>query len=210
MLIFSAVQRRALFLSKLQSPSISIRYLPSQDSSRFSRDIPLFSSLSLASIRPWLCLMRCLKILWVESDLYSVEPWVEQVDFRLPKDMQSKTISKSTVNISRSKPSKPAKPIPSLEQITARLSSHKQVPARPTRSPMRLPAFLQSHKKEPPRAPIPVDVVVSPPMKPRPTFSIGVGRLKMPLRSESSPPPQSSNGSALSSIVIPSSAHGLQ
>jgi hypothetical protein len=135
-----------------------------------------------------------------DIDIYSVEPWVEQVDFRLPLDLQSKSISKASVAALRPKLSRPGKPIPSLDQITAHLNSHKQVsPPNSTRSPMRLPAFLRSHKKEPPRAPIPTDVSPTHPL------SISVGRLKMPARSRSASPPQQMAPPAPSRIVIPTS-----
>jgi hypothetical protein len=111
---------------------------------------------------------------------------VEQVDFRLPQDMQSKSISKSAVSTLRAKLSKPGKSIPSLDQISARLNSQGHVSPSPRseRCPMRLPAFLLSHSSQPPRAPIPTDVVATTPTKPRPSFPVGAGRLQAPARSQ--------------------------
>jgi len=96
--------------------------------------------------------------------------------------MQSKSLSKSAVYALRTNISNPSKPVPSLDQISARLSSQGYVSPspRPERSSMRLPAFLTSHSGAPPRAPIPTDVVIDSPT--RPSLPIGVGRLQMPVR----------------------------
>lgn len=89
--------------------------------------------------------------------LFNREPWVEQVDFRLPAAKKVEHIAP-----------KPTKPIPSLDQISARLSSrgHVRTPsAEAAERKLRLPAFL-AHSREPSLGP-----------------TLAVGRLKLPVRS---------------------------
>lgn len=96
------------------------------------------------------------------------EPWVEQVDFRLPYDhTKSKKIAPSVrppITV------EPPHHLPSLDQISARLSSQRCVHTSSGREqvsrPARLPAFLA-------QTPVPAE---------RPRLSIGVGRLRMPVR----------------------------
>jgi hypothetical protein len=96
---------------------------------------------------------------------YFREPWVEQVDFRLPADLRKAKANGTP----RSTPhANPAKPIPSLDQISARLSSqgHVRTPsAEAAERKQRLPAFLAQSRQTAPR------------------LTIGVGRLQMPVRS---------------------------
>jgi len=183
------VERRAMFLSKVQAPpspsAITLPKTPPDSPAIFHYTLPspglnspltLFGALSdnaLASI-----------------GLHSVEPWVEQVDFRLLNGMQSKSSSKSTVSPLQEEYSMTGKSIPSLDQISAHLSSlgHVSPVPRPERSSMRLPAFLLSHSADPPRASIPTDVLNTEPTKSRLSFPISVGRLKIPV----CPPPVSS------------------
>ena len=112
------------------------------------------------------------------------EPWVEQVDFRLPGDTSPKAPPKPAP-IACPALSAKRKALPSLDQITARLSSngHVAAPARasPARPSMRLPSFLRS----PARADAPKIVVDAPPPpspKARPALPAGVGRLRFPTR----------------------------
>jgi len=199
------VERRALFLSKLQAPpspsAVSLPKTPPESPAIFHYTLPspglnsplaLFDALTDDNL--------------ADIGLSSVEPWVEQVDFRLPKDMQSKSLSKSAVHALRAKLSKPSKPIPSLDQISARLSSqgHVSPPPRPERASIRLPAFLLSHSGAPPRAPIPTDVDIDSPVKP--SFPIGTSRLQMPIRPRPiSPPKISTPTSASGCAVVPAS-----
>jgi len=178
--------RRALFLSKVQEPpspsAISLPKTPPESPAIFHYTLPspgLNSPLALFD--------ALYDDTLADIGLHSVEPWVEQVDFRLPSDMQSKLINNSSVSALRAKLSKPGKHVPSLDQISARLSSQGHIlpSPRPERSPMRLPAFLLSHSPEPPRAQIPTDVVATTPTKPRSSFPIDVGRLRAPARSHS-------------------------
>jgi hypothetical protein len=104
----------------------------------------------------------------------SCEPWVEQVDFRLPEDQWNSKKKSSKSNRGN--------PIPSLDEITARLHLSRSVSPPPLvvgekrRPSTRLPAFL--------RAPVqpPAEPVAALAAKPRPTLSISVGGLQIPVR----------------------------
>ena len=115
------------------------------------------------------------------------EPWVEQVDFRLPGDMLPKAAPKVPPKPVQNfvVPPPKRKVLPSLDQITARLSSsgHVAAPAHEgsARPSMRLPSFLRtSARVEPPL------IIVEPPQPPspkvRPALPSGVGRLRFPTR----------------------------
>ncbi|KZT06813.1 uncharacterized protein LAESUDRAFT_758991 [Laetiporus sulphureus 93-53] len=172
------VERRALFLSKVQAPPSPTATLtpktPPESPAIFHYTLPspgldspiaMFESLSQhqrnAPVR---------------------EPWVEQVEFRLASHAAHDTPLKSAPVFSK------RKPLPSLDQITARLGSHVAGPVSKSRSPSRasarLPAFLQSGRQSPPgQAPqlIQIDPVpVAQARRPPPT---AVGRLQFPTRS---------------------------
>lgn len=175
----SLVERRALFLAKLRAPpspsAIGLPKTPPDSPAIFHYTLP---SPGLASP---------LAMFDAFSFSYnSVEPWVEQVDFRLPEDMQSKSLDPKAIRAMRTghTQSPKGKPLPSLEQISARLSTngHDLPTPPPTRSgsPPRLPAFLQTHAAEPPRASIPTDVTTTPTKVNR--LPIGVGRIRAPLK----------------------------
>jgi len=105
---------------------------------------------------------------------YAREPWVEQVDFRIPADRR--TAKSGSDSVPKATHANPAKPIPSLDQISARLSSqgHVRTPsAEAAERKLRLPAFLAQTRK------------------PAPRLTIGVGRLQLPVRS--STPPKADN-----------------
>ncbi|OBZ79560.1 hypothetical protein A0H81_00612 [Grifola frondosa] len=157
-------ERRALFLSKVQAP-------PSPTATCTPR---LLQSPPPSFITPY-------------PPRGSCEPWVEQVDFRLPEEKLPEAPLRSSPlpNMRKS--------MPSLDQITARLSSHGYVAApihetaaQQTRSSARLPSFLRSATRSPPQDAIPQIVVTGPAEKPgtksRPTLPGGVGRLKFPWR----------------------------
>jgi len=158
------VERRALFLSKvLAPPSPTATLLP-----KTPPDSPAIFNYTLPSpglVSP-LALFESLNENPVCGPLsYAREPWVEQVDFRLLR-------KEKTESTPRPKPkptvhSKPAKPIPSLDQISARLShGHVRTPsAEAAERKARLPAFLAQPRAAAPR------------------LTIGVGRLQMPVRS---------------------------
>jgi hypothetical protein len=205
------VERRALFLSKLQAPpspsAVSLPKTPPDSPAIFHYTLPspglnsplaLFDALShntLASI-----------------GLQSVEPWVEQVDFRLLEDNESTPSSRSVVPAMRTEHSKLGKSMPSLDQISAHLSSHRSIAPVPhsvshsEKSPLRLPAFLLSPSAESSRASVPTDAVVGGLSKPISRLPIGVGRLQMPgrLLPASSPQPSSAT---FPSRCIPTSAN---
>ncbi|KAJ6604379.1 hypothetical protein DFH09DRAFT_1122491 [Mycena vulgaris] len=157
------VERRALFLSKvLAPPSPTATLMP-----KTPPDSPAIFNYTLPSpglVSP-LALFESLN----ENPSYGPlsywrEPWVEQVDFRLPADH----IKAKKDSARNSKPhAKPAKPIPSLDQISARLSSqgHVRTPsAEAAERKLRLPAFLAQSRQAAPR------------------LTIGVGRLQLPVR----------------------------
>lgn len=104
-----------------------------------------------------------------------VSPWVEQVDFRLPE--QKKPPSSRPVTPLR------ASPLPSLDQITARLSKDGHAPlSRESSRGRRLPAFLK-----PENAPKTPTIIVSeadapavPAPRPRLNLPFGVTRQSKP------------------------------
>ncbi|KAJ7492891.1 hypothetical protein FB451DRAFT_554572 [Mycena latifolia] len=161
------VERRALFLSKvLAPPSPTATLMP-----KTPPDSPAIFNYTLPSpglVSP-LALFESLNENPSCGPLsYWREPWVEQVDFRIPADRR-KTKADSTRS-SKPEPTqaKPAKPIPSLDQISARLSSqgHVRTPsAEAAERKLRLPAFLAQSRQ------------------PAPRLTIGVGRLQLPVRS---------------------------
>lgn len=95
------------------------------------------------------------------------QPWVEQVDFRRP-------LHKSTTNKCpfRDPTSAKGSSLPSLDQISARLSSHAHVRA-PVERATRLPAFLAQSRTCTEPVEVPAD---------RPRLTVCIGRLQMPLR----------------------------
>ncbi|KAJ7783485.1 hypothetical protein DFH07DRAFT_764005 [Mycena maculata] len=166
------VERRALFLSKvLAPPSPTATLMP-----KTPPDSPAIFNYSLPSpglVSP-LALFESLNENPACGPLsYSREPWVEQVDFRIPADRRkAKSASDAAPKTSHAKP---AKPIPSLDQISARLSSqgHARTPsAEAAERKLRLPAFLAQSRQ------------------PAPRLTIGVGRLQLPVRSA---PPKADN-----------------
>lgn len=107
------------------------------------------------------------------------QPWVEQVDFRLPGKPMRLPVPKTAPALSK------RKVLPSLDQITARLSSHTTGGNKDgSRSP-RLPSFLQSGRRAPVQAAAPVaaEVEASTASKARQGLPQDVGRLRFPARS---------------------------
>lgn len=152
---FLIVERRALFLSKVQappSPSATITpKTPPESPAIFHYSLPSPGLESPLEVFESIALNK--------SSASACKPWVEQVDFRLPNQPQTRPMSKpNATNHSR-------KPLPSLDQITARMSSHGVVPAPlqktapPSRATVRLPAFLQLGRRTPPQEVTPVVVV---------------------------------------------------
>jgi hypothetical protein len=162
------IERRALFLSKVLAPPSPTATLmpktPPDSPAIFNYTLPspglvsplaLFESLNENPAYGPLCRIR--------------EPWVEQVDFRLPADLRkAKAKAERTLKPKPTTHANPAKPIPSLDQISARLSSHGHVrtpSAEAAERKARLPAFLAQSRQ------------------PAPRLTIGVGRLQLPVRS---------------------------
>jgi hypothetical protein len=178
------VERRALFLSKvLAPPSATAVCTP-----KTPPDSPAIFHYSLPSpglVSP-LSMFESLANDDDSRDSFMArEPWVEQVDFRLPDHIKVTTLdSAPKVSLKGLLPEMPkkGKPIPSLDQISAHLSIHGQMSA-PTmqlepsrRSSTKFPAFLQPKSLELPPA------VEDSTAKSKPRLSLGVGRLQMPVR----------------------------
>jgi len=211
------MERRALFLSKVQAPpspsAVSTPKTPPDSPAIFHYSLPspgLVSPLSMfessvnddSSGDPFMC---------------PREPWVEQVDFRLPDHLKTTTLDTAPkVSLKGLLPqrSKTGKPTPSLDQISARLSING--PSIPTanlaptrRSSTKFPAFLQNKS---------LGSVENETAKSRPRLSIGVGRLQMPdgtphinspkpIKAELLPPlsPRSPVNLTITTLVVPRS-----
>lgn len=101
---------------------------------------------------------------------YPREPWVEQVDFRLPSPPKIAVTPAVPQEGAAVQEPKPPRSLPSLDQISARLQSHAGSFQETAPRSTRLPAFLaQSH---------------TPAQTERPTLS--VGRLQLPINSKRS------------------------
>ena len=179
----SLVERRALFLSKLRAPpspsAIGLPKTPPESPAIFHYTLPspgLASPLAMFDTFPFFH--------------NSVEPWVEQVDFRLPEDIRSKSLNPKAIHALQTGHTQlpKAKHLPSLEQISVRMSSNgHELPAPPSRSgsPPRLPAFLQTHTTKPPR-----DITTTPTKVNR--LPVGVGRIRAPTKATPAPVPRQS------------------
>ncbi|KAJ6627203.1 hypothetical protein B0H10DRAFT_1780055 [Mycena sp. CBHHK59/15] len=167
------VERRALFLSKvLAPPSPTATLMP-----KTPPDSPAIFNYTLPSpglVSP-LALFESLNENPACGPLsYCREPWVEQVDFRLPSGHTKTKSDLNSAPSSKAARANAAKPIPSLDQISARLSSqgHVRTPsAEAAERKLRLPAFLAQSRQAVPR------------------LTIGVGRLQLPVRSSTPPRP---------------------
>jgi hypothetical protein len=182
-------ERRALFLSKLQAP-------PSPTATMTAKTPPespaiLHYTLPSPGLASPLALYEA--ITEADQQAFKNHGWVEQVDFRLPEDGRVKPATKVV--------SGRGKPLPSLAQISARLSAQGNLPtfvhAAPAAAPEkteaappkgRLPAFLQ--KKEVVQATEPVIVqpeeapVVKVDAPARPRVLLTVGRLRAPAQAK--------------------------
>jgi len=148
-------ERRALFLSKVlapPSPTAALTPVTPPDSPcifHFSLPSPgLKSPLSIFDSPT------------TDEDILIREPWIEEIDFRRELGVPCKA----------KEPSVRARPLPSLDQISARLSSQgvvrPQSPSPVARS-RRLPAFLAPTHTEAEPALVPTLVVTKPePVKP--------------------------------------------
>jgi len=178
------VERRALFLSKVLAPPSPTATLtpktPPESPAIFHYSLP-----SPGLVSP-LALFESLEDPSRDPDGNTREAWVEQVDFRLPLHLKEE----------KEKPNDQTpfvKSLPSLDQISARLSSqgHVSIPPGPAEGAAghrsRLPPFLAKRKTTTTDA------------AERPRLYIGVGRLQIPVRrskpieaeKKSLPPPKS-------------------
>lgn len=133
---------------------------------------------------------------------YPIDPWVEQVDYRLPYQKVA----------SARKSAKSTKPLPSLEQISARLgpNSIRISSSESTGRTTRLPNFL-AHRQ--------AAAVAAPARSERPRLSFGAGRLQLPQPSKAeseniAPAPKSPSSPVASqlqvtTLVVPGSASSL-
>ncbi|GLB36344.1 hypothetical protein LshimejAT787_0306320 [Lyophyllum shimeji] len=151
------VGRRALFLSKVLAPPSPTATLtpktPPDSPAIFHYSLPspglvsplaMFESLS-ANSEDGVLPFRC-------------EPWVEQVDFRRLEDTKAKELGLQT------SATRPGRPLPSLDQISARLNSQSHVRSRGDGANQTATFAHQTTVPE------------------RPRLNIGVGRLQMPVR----------------------------
>ncbi|CAK5279971.1 unnamed protein product [Mycena citricolor] len=151
------VERRALFLSKVLAPPSPTATLlpktPPESPAIFNYTLP-----SPGLVSP-LALFDSLNDDPAFGPLSKRECWVEQVDFRLPEKAKVKDVE--------SVHARKAKPLPSLDQISARMAGHAHVHinASSERKP-RLPAFLVQARPSVPR------------------LTTSVGRLQLPVRRE--------------------------
>jgi hypothetical protein len=174
------LERRALFLSRIQEPTLSATgsKTPVEFPSVGHRTLP---SLGLGS--PLFCSSAEGHDGWIGKDLPGRRTWFEskQVDCRLPISKP-----KADLNLGRRK-------LPSLEEITARVGPFHSPPSmakEPIFATPRLPMFLRSDKN------LSTTRTVSD-TKP----SINIGRLHMPVRRRQS----SDSLSHMRPSVIPSS-----
>ncbi|KAJ3564371.1 hypothetical protein NP233_g8335 [Leucocoprinus birnbaumii] len=157
------VERRALFLSKVQAP-------PSPTATMTPKtppDSPAIFHYSLPS--PGLVSPLAMFDTLHDNDDSASRKWVEQVDFRLPYDI-NKQVSRSAGLF---KDSKTAQVLPSLDQISARLKTLATARSTSIVDGLRLPAA------------VPVSAPTAPSNRPA---TIEIGRLRMPVRAAKTPP----------------------
>lgn len=152
------VERRALFLSKILAPPSPTATL----TPKTPPDSPAIFHYSLPSpglVSP----LALFESLSEDSNYgplsYGREPWIEQVDFRLPEYTTAKDPGAQT-----SRPHA-GRPLPSLDQISARLSSQGYARSRGDEA-------SNNGASAPRQTPVPD----------RPRLHFGVGRLQMPIR----------------------------
>ncbi|KAF5382988.1 hypothetical protein D9757_006356 [Collybiopsis confluens] len=160
------VERRALFLSKVLAPpsptAATQPKTPPDSPALFHFRFP-----SPGLVSP-LALFESLNEDSPSGPLsYPVNPWVEQVDYRLP-------FQKLPRKEDKIRPIKAPKSLPSLEQISARLgSNHMRIPSiENSGRATRLPGFLRQAPSVKANA-----------SEERPRISLGSGRLQLPIHS---------------------------
>ncbi|KAF5355748.1 hypothetical protein D9756_003936 [Leucocoprinus leucothites] len=158
------VERRALFLSKVQAP-------PSPTATMTPKtppDSPAIFHYSLPS--PGLVSPLAMFDSLHDNDDSSPRKWVEQVDFRLPYD----NIKQVNRNIGLPRDSKTAQVLPSLDQISARLKTLASARSTTIVDGLRLAAVPGS----------------APTASSNRPATIEIGRLRMPVRVAKELPPQ--------------------
>lgn len=188
------VERRALFLSKVLAPpsptAVEQPVTPPDSPALFHFRFP-----SPGLVSP-LALFESISENSASGPLsYPIDPWIEQVDYRLPYQ-KALAIKKPTFTKSK-------KSLPSLEQISARLGpNHIRISSSESNGrTTRLPNFLAQRQAT---------------TTERPRLSFGTGRLQLPMKSpqptkvemETVPPPKSPSspvGSRLqvTTLVVP-------
>lgn len=166
--MMSVVERRALFLSKVQAP-------PSPGATLLPKTPPESPAIFHFSL-PSPGLHSPLSAFATEDPARPREMWVEQVDFRLPDQEYIKAPPRSTSLYK-------TKRLPSLDQITAHLNQVHVSHGGAARRGVRLPAFLRTASTK-------ADVAktsATESAKTRPALPAGVGRLHFPVRSASPP-----------------------
>ncbi|KAJ3933590.1 MAG: hypothetical protein NXY57DRAFT_1047752 [Lentinula lateritia] len=157
------VERRALFLSKVLAPpsptATTQPVTPPESPAVFHFRFP-----SPGLVSP-LALFESLNEDSPTGPLsYPVDPWVEQVDYRLP-------YQKSFVKVKGPKYTNSKQSLPSLEQISARLGpNHVRITSSESNGrTTRLPNFLAQRQ-------------ASAPVGERPPLLSGIGRLQLPIK----------------------------
>ncbi|KAJ4494328.1 hypothetical protein C8R41DRAFT_881975 [Lentinula lateritia] len=170
------VERRALFLSKVLAPpsptATTQPVTPPESPAVFHFRFP-----SPGLVSP-LALFESLNEDSPTGPLsYPVDPWVEQVDYRLP-------YQKSFVKVKGPKYTNSKQSLPSLEQISARLGpNHVRITSSESNGrTTRLPNFLAQRQ-------------ASAPVGERPPLLSGIGRLQLPIKT---PQPSKVEPAALS------------
>ncbi|KAJ3809663.1 hypothetical protein F5876DRAFT_89327 [Lentinula aff. lateritia] len=195
------VERRALFLSKVLAPpsptATNQPVTPPESPAVFHFRFP-----SPGLVSP-LALFESLNEDSPTGPLsYPIDPWVEQVDYRLP-------YQKSVVKVKGPKYTNSKQSLPSLEQISARLGpNHVRITSSESDGrTTRLPNFLARRQ-------------ASAPVGERPPLLSGIGRLQLPIKSPQPskvepaavlPPPKSPSSPLtpqlqVTTLVVPSSS----
>ena len=165
------MERRTRFLLKVaEPPSPSAAYEP-----KTPPDSPAIYNYSLPS--PGLVSPLAMYE-YLEEECVTSNPWTEQVDFRLPKSAARLKQNCGVVSF------KSGRALPSLDEITARLSFKN--PSGAQQATLRLPPFLQKKNQATAAA------AAAEPEAPAQPAQITVGRLRLPgSRSRgASPPPE--------------------
>ncbi|KAI0050678.1 hypothetical protein FA95DRAFT_548674 [Auriscalpium vulgare] len=155
------IERRALFLSKVAAPpsptATATPKTPPESPAIFHYSLP-----SPGLVSP----LALFEAIGQRKALGPIKPWVEQVDFRRANGANG---AASPMRLRLPVSSGKAKPMPSLDQISAHLTTHGHpviIKDEHHRAPIALPAFLRS--PSPPQAQEPAPIVPAVPVAPAP------------------------------------------